>query len=462
MMQQPDRLAFEDRVLAYLDGALDDVSSERLLAEVSADTEKQEIFAAHQELDKLIMTARVPLETPEETRRSIVAAIPGLTTYLPEFITTGTTVSLLATRWRAIVDFFTQTPLRTALSVGGAAAVLTTGVVVTKNIVDKNEAASIASRTHVERSLPATSPSASAFAPLTESQAVAANSSTHTAAPAHTNISASHAQPMGHVLDIEHERSALTRSVTKTEGSPKEGGASLASSNDLAALGSIPAMSAHSVATASEPQLQNNVFLPIYHEPRIYSNPLGITVMGGFGTRVIFTPPVDGRSQSPDLSIGYSASIRYPLSDAVNLMAEGGNASFLRIRQTGSLLQSYGALQHYRITTELTADKAIWTRLGAEYQFVDDASALTPFVSGTVGAAFTQHLAPSVGLGAGVKWYWSDAVKLIGSVVYDQTWTRREQSFTIPESAIVDVQNLTGGTVSNSAVTINLGLSTTF
>jgi hypothetical protein len=150
------------------------------------------------------------------------------------------------------------------------------------------------------------------------------------------------------------------------------------------------------------------------------------------------------------------------MSDAMSLIAEGGNASFMRIRQVGSLEQSFGSLQHYRITTQLLSDNAVWTRIGGEYQLSNDAWAVTPFVNATVGAAFMQHVAPTVGVSVGAKWYWTDAVKLIGGVGYDQTWTRRDRDFTVPESAIVDKQEMSGGTVSNSALTINLGISTTF
>lgn len=461
MMYEADRLAFEDRVLAHFDGVLDEAQSERLLAEIASDPEKQQIFAQHQELDKLILTARVPLETPEETRRSIAAVIPGLTTYLPEFITTGTTVSLLATRWRAVLDFLTQTPLRTALTLGGAAAVLTTSILVTNSLVSKHESGDAAS--HVERMQQPTAPVASlpdpnAYADVSNAANSASSSSSATALASNLNAkntignhSASRRAATGSKLDRAFNEASATQQPN----------AANAEESSFAAI--APANARPVDEPIQHPHVSASILTPLSSPLHKYSDPYGITLSVSFGTRVLFKPAIDGQSQPADISTPVTYAVRVPLTSAIGLIAEGGNESFVRVRQTGSLIQSFGSLQRFRISTAVVPDNSYWARLGSEYQFANDAWAITPFVSASAGAAFAQKLAPMVAVGGGIKWYVSDSWKIIAAANYDQTWIAREQqNFTVPESAVLDINDLHAGTVSNSALNISIGLSTTF
>jgi hypothetical protein len=472
MMHEADRLAFEDRVLAHFDGVLDEAQSERLLAEVAADSEKQQIFAQHQELDKLILTSRIPLETPEETRRSIAAVIPGITTYLPEFITTGTTVSLLATRWRAVLDFLTQTPIRTALTLGGAAAVLTTSVLVTNNLVSNrgNDKPS----TRVERMAQPSAPVApSAVASSTTEYSSAANAAAGGAASNASSASASassQSHRLNHALATDRDvRESSTRSLSTSnivsanqkESAVRGGMTPSAEEPSLDAIATVRGTLA--AEEIQHPHATKSILTPLNSPMHRYSDPYGITVSVGFGTRVLFKPAIDGQSQPADISTPVTYALRVPLSNAIGLIAEGGNESFVRVRQSGSVIQSFGSLQRFRISTAVIPDNSYWTRVGAEYQFANDAWAITPFVSASAGVAFAQKLAPMVAVGGGMKWYVSDTWKIIATANYDQTWISREQqNFTIPESAVLDINDLHAGTVSNSALNISIGLSTTF
>ncbi len=212
-----------------------------------------------------------------------------------------------------------------------------------------------------------------------------------------------------------------------------------------------------------EPQATKSIHTPLSTPIRRYSDPYGVVLSVSFGTRVLFKPAIDGQSQPADISTPVTYALRVPLSSAVGLLAEGGNESFVRVRQSGSVIQSFGSLQRFRISTAVIPDNSYWTRVGAEYQFANDAWAITPFVSASAGVAFAQKLAPMVAVGGGMKWYVSDSWKIIAAANYDQTWIAREQQqFTVPESAVLDINDLHAGTVSNSALNISIGLSTTF
>jgi hypothetical protein len=491
MMKEAENMAFEDRVLAYLDGALDDASSERLLAEIEADSAKQQIFSAHQELDKLIMTARVPLETPEETRRSIAAAIPGLVTYLPHFISSGTAVSLLATRGRTILEFFTQTPLRTALSIGGAAAIITTGAIVTKNLTSGNASDHIPSLTRYERMIAspnATQPNAAStpsgvqgsasssiqFAPLASSN-LASNTRMHgagsmadrsancvsVASSATSSATSSAASSATSIVVSDRNNESDRVTVNGSVAGAATSTAASANENDIGSIAN-PISPRSVTRTVSQPVSEGATPYPIFVTPRSYREPLGVNVTAGFAARYLMLPSVDGENEN-QLGTSAIAAVRVPVTTGINLLAEGGYSSFARARQTASVVPGFGSLEHVVIDTKLATDEAYWTRIGAEYLFGADEETLTPFVSIAGGVAFARTLAPMAAVGTGVKWYWTDYVKFVANVGYEQTWLARENaSYSVPASAIVDTHDLNAASVSNSAFTISLGLSTTF
>ena len=85
-MRQQDRDRLEERIVAYFEGTLNDDASRALLQEVAAEPESRALFESHASLQQLISSARVPLETPIEAKRSIVERIPGLVAVLPGLI----------------------------------------------------------------------------------------------------------------------------------------------------------------------------------------------------------------------------------------------------------------------------------------------------------------------------------------------------------------------------------------
>ena len=155
-MQYEEKSNLENRIIAHFDGSLDNASSSSLLNEVMTSPEKRALFRAHETLNSVIASARVPMEAPLETKREIADRIPGLIAFIPGLLGTAETMPILQQSANPFIAFFARMSLQTAVSIGSAVAILTTAGIVVKNNLD-NSAAQTPKIAAVQNAAPAVS-----------------------------------------------------------------------------------------------------------------------------------------------------------------------------------------------------------------------------------------------------------------------------------------------------------------
>ena len=78
--------SFEERILAYLDGTLDQKEREDFLHTLSTSPEKREVLESHLRLQRLLTVVQKPVSAPLDVQRSLAGSIPAIGRRLPYLV----------------------------------------------------------------------------------------------------------------------------------------------------------------------------------------------------------------------------------------------------------------------------------------------------------------------------------------------------------------------------------------
>lgn len=152
-------LSFEEQVLAYLDGDLDQSTSADLIREIQADTEKQRIFDAHTRLRAMLATSHGDIEPADSHQITLALRLPILQELIQVEGSTAIPVTSASHPWRSILSFFDISMMLLALLGFGVAAFRTgpTSGTPSKSFLDyPSQSRTEASVPHEPREAPAT------------------------------------------------------------------------------------------------------------------------------------------------------------------------------------------------------------------------------------------------------------------------------------------------------------------
>jgi hypothetical protein len=120
-------MRFEDNILAYLDGSLDEESRAELLHTLSVSPEKRAVLEEHLRLRELMMFGHKPLNVPLATERALANRIAALGQEMPHLVddvAVFTSGGLLAGAFQSISSAFSLSAVRLAVGSLAVGAVI--------------------------------------------------------------------------------------------------------------------------------------------------------------------------------------------------------------------------------------------------------------------------------------------------------------------------------------------------
>ncbi len=423
-----DRSALEDRIIAHFDGSLDAPSSKALLDEVMASPEKRALFRAHETLNRVIASARVPMEAPLETKREIADRIPGLIAFIPGLLGTAETMPILQQSTNPFISFFAKMSLQTAVSIGSAIAVLTTAGIIVKNNIDNN-AAQPAKTAVVQNVTPATS-QPSAGTPAQSYAEAPANTTFHqyVKAPVSAKVSGN-GTPQQSISTLnsnvvasqqERVRSAVAEPASQTNWNASQD-ATTDDNGNLPTIGSaFDSPKSTSAVAANIPAMQAQILMPMPDEVGE-----GITVRpyASSGTRMLQLPGINNSTGYIKGVANTTVGLEFELGDRYSFRVQGGQSSFTKF----SYAQAPGMIAGLPVyTATVGAQSAGWTTVGISYAFALTQS-FPLILSADGGAVWSGGLMGMLGL--------STELPLTGQLVLRPTLTYDVVRTSIPSPA---------------------------
>ncbi len=430
-MQNEEKSNLEERILAHFDGSADHASSKALLDEVMASPEKRALFRAHETLNSVIAAARVPMEAPLETKRQIADRIPGLLAFIPGLLGTTETMPILTQSANPFIEFFTRMSFSTAVSIGGAIAVLTTAGVIVKNNLDHNAAqtqkiALVQNASPIPRdrgmrqaSTNSASPNYAMVAPNTVSENASSAISHRASATLRAN-----AKPIPSSISNAHQPSA----ISQNNASQNEDNAPLVMNAFTTPR--------HAPAIASNiPIMQTGILTPM---PEEASEAITVRPYASTGTRFVqLNGYKDNTIKGNQSSI---VGLEFDLGDRYAFRAQGGYSSFAQVVPSpiGTFNSLLGTSTVYGPGMALFPE--YWTTLGISYSFV-----LTPslplIVSADAGAVWFTNPGIMTMAGIGTEIPVGSQLAIRPLLTFDAVRTSTSLASPLPNNAIYESVN---------------------
>ena len=423
-MQNEEQSKLEERIIAYFDGSLDGEGSQSLLREVAENPETRVIFRGHETLQRLIAAAREPLEAPLEVKQSLSDRIPGLIAFLPGLFGAAETAPVITENANPFIAFFTRMSLTTAVSIGGAVALLTTGLFL-KNNFESNSARTNIPKIAAAQNQMATAPKnfASGIA-----NARAANISKA------TNNS--------HVASVRHILAEPTMIPSHA-------------SNNIAAEDNPP-MASLTQPVPLKPVTAQAVGIPTYSAKTLTA--LTVQPSEGIAIKPYFSDDerilsVNGIGISAkDVSIatnGFLVGLDFDLGDRYVFHVQGGYNSFTTI--SSDSIGKFASVTEFKLISKPTG--SAWTTVGLSYPIFNLGS-VPLIVSGDVGAVWLNSTGFMARAGLSSEIPISSAFSIRPEVTYDEVMT----SLPSLTGNLIFENPVANHTVWSSAVGINVGL----
>ncbi|HEY3875683.1 MAG TPA: hypothetical protein VGM92_09415 [Candidatus Kapabacteria bacterium] len=471
-----DRSQLEDRIIAHFDGSLDAPSSKSLMEEVMANPEKRALFRAHETLNRVIASARVPMEAPLETRREIAEKIPGLIAFIPGLIGTATTAPVIQQAVNPILAFFTRMSLTTAVSIGSAVAVLTTIGIIASNNAGNNSNTSAPKSAVVQSAAPSVTSQNYAMAPAA-SKTISNSTSNFISSRAAHHV-ASKVPSSSIPTALNNRSTSMSHSTKSIESNASQ---NVADNMDVE---SIPAASTndHStndrIAPGSEPVTPVSPIANPYMEPKptaptIADIPIQKGIMTGIPDEVNegitvrpfvtadqrFVPTGTGQTgqYKYQYSEGYAGGLEFEIGDRYAFRAQFGRSDFAQVAATATGQTLPTLLIGHGLTVYgpgLTAQQANWTTVGMSYSYPLFASAPL-IVSADLGAAWLNSPAPMAMFGIGTEISVAGPLAIRPVLSYDVVNISTDRTGTVPNGGIYEGPGFSNMSVSSFGFQLN-------
>jgi hypothetical protein len=493
-MLQEEKNKFEERVLAYFDGALDKQSAKQLFEEVTRNAEKRTLFQSHETLNRIISAARIPLETPIEAKRGIVDRIPGLLAFLPGLLGTAETIPVLTQSANPFIAFFTKIPLSTAIAIGASVAVLTTAGVVVKNKLDTDAAREHKSNiAAVQNHVPATT--AQRYAMLPDA-AISSIPSHDLASPHLGNASSSMVSGLRHsnISSVSKDRFTIenTNAFSSLPAAPTLKGSknanTISNNENGRSITSITTTPTLATEASNEPPIANINSVSPKQTPAASADivppttsvlyPLSMDLTQGvivrpflsMGGRIVTLPSVTNiqpSSLDQNSRTQIASDIRFGLDVlldeqfAINLQA--GQTSFAQLQTERSTLPApqnglpFSSNTYY---SRVNVTPSLWTMAGASYM-VNPNDPFRLILSADAGAAWQLNgIAPMGELGIATELDLSSRLTLRPALTFDvaRVGYGSDQSGTPPTNGFIYHNESTNSSnLWESAIGFNIG-----
>jgi len=392
-MQNDEKSKLEERVIAYFDGSLDNEGSRSLLREVAESPEKRALFKAHETLSRLIVAARTPMEAPLEVKRSIAERIPGMLAFIPGLLGTTEAVPVLTQNANPFTAFFARMSLTTAVSIGSAILLLTTGILLRNNFNS--------SRVPAPSKVAAVQNHSSAMEPLTQVPVQQALSKTV------LNKTEGYHSVAGFAHKGMRE---LTPSEVPASTEDKDRG-----NSNVASL--IPPISAMPIspAKADIPAQSTAILTPM---PIVASEGITVRPYASTGERLVTLNGINGNSKNI-MEPNYMFGLEFELGDHYAFHIQGGSSSFATLtkEQMPNMVAPWPVYQ-----SKIVPQSAYWTTAGVSYSFPVIGS-MPLILSADGGAVLLSNTGLMGILSAATEIPIFHQLLLRPSVSYDAVWT---------------------------------------
>lgn len=404
-------MTLEEKILAYLDGSLDEDSSADLLHSLSTSPEKRAMLEEHLRLRNMLALGQKPFAIPAAAERSLATRIPALAgrTEVATRLVRRSALSVLfagASEW--IGGVFTAPVARWGLGMASLAAIGVTAWMLGTS-PNSNPATNSVARVESTQS------------PIETHSTSPASAATSLAA--HPKSSATAPSSEG---SVSPDRNSRVENLTSNGITSKP----LEPTNDDGVNGGIAAVSAQSAQSTHNIAADATPILPKVALPVSASMPPGVTLTVGYAQYQYQLPgvgtTVSTTGSHPEIGINYELSRHFALR------AEGGIASHPSFQTTAQMerVTSITGESYSRVVygTSIATSDAAFSRLGLEY-VVNPASSYEFHVAAAGGAQFASTLIPMAMVNVGVSHPINSLLAIDLSAIATGTWGQSLSSF---------------------------------
>lgn len=387
-------MILEEKILAYLDGSLDEESSAELLHSLSTSPEKRAVLEEHLRLRNMLAMGQKPFAIPTSTERALAARIPALAgrSEIASRMVRRTALSALfvgASEWFGA--FFTPPVARWGIGVASVAAIGITAWLM--NTAPDTQV--VANRDTMTESLGVSSQQSTSNVTFSDAgQEGVVNSVRSTS---HSIAEHQHSTP---TFAIRDDRSNQPVAVVRQVDDATIGG-------DIAKIAARTEDAPASIAPASA------IVLPKIASSMHTAVAPGISVSFGYAQYQYQMPGVGTNATAsqahPELAVSYDLSSRFALKLEGGLASHPSFETTARNERVTSI--SGESYSHVIYETSVQTSDAPFTRLGLDFTINPDADyelhlgtsgglqfASAPIPMATVSAGFTHPLTSMLSL----------------------------------------------------------------
>jgi anti-sigma factor RsiW len=400
-------MTLEEKILAYLDGSLDEETSAELLHSLSTSPEKRAVLEEHLRLRNMFSLGQKPFAIPASTERALAERIPALagrSEVASRFVRRSALSALFAGASEWFAGVFAPPVARWGLGFASLAAIGVTAWLMSTNGAD--------TQVQIDRASNSIAPSNQvssqhSVARIPSDASFASVGSRSTVGTRHDRVFA--------------DRNARLQSVAPT---PVEN-TSVASNDqaDGSINGSISTAIARSEEAPQSIARSSSIVLPKIASVRTNSTAPGVSVSFGYAQYQYQLPGVGTTASAsqahPELAVSYDLSSRF----AVKL--EGGMASHPSFEMTArnERVTSISGESYSRVTYETAVEtkESPFTRLGVDFTLNPEAN-YEIHLGTSGGVQFATSLIPMATVSAGVTHPLTSMLSLDLSGLIAGTW----------------------------------------